>query len=182
MKKEQKRISELKKEAALKQDINAFFNQRDKTNRGDEGLAEDVAEQSEVELEIKQKLYENSLAIHPLPEHFEAMFNSVVLTARRNKVITDGGLILSQGTVDGVECDYQKIQKVLAIGPQVQQVKEGMEVSINFDNFKRLKSESMADKVNKNMVLNIPTVTIDYNEYIMLSERDIEYIVDARTN
>lgn len=170
-------VEKQKKAHDLKQDIQGFFPERDKTKRGLEGRIEDTKRVSEAELELEEILYDDSLIEVPVPEGIEPMFNSLFVTAKRNRLTTPGGLLISK-TVnsEGLEIDYQEIQTVMAVGPQVQQVKLGYSVVINYENFRKMKSEAMVDKVQKNTKLEIPTEVIDGVQYIVISERDIKYI------
>ena len=72
--------------------------------------------------------------------------------------------------------NIHKGQLVMAVGPQVQQLKKGMEVVVRFEDFRKMLSGSMAQKVNKESELNIPILTINDTDYIKVSERNIEYI------
>jgi co-chaperonin GroES (HSP10) len=170
-------VEKMKKKEDLKQDIAGFFGERDKTKRGLAGRIDDIAQLSEVELEIKEKVYEDSLIEVPVPKHIEPMFNSLLVTAKKNKVTTESGILLAQTVNDsGLEIDYQEIQTVMAIGPQTQQVQVGQSIVINFENFRSLRSDAMVDKVEKNTKLKVPIQRIEGVNYIMISERDIKYI------
>ena len=162
---------------ALTQDVSSYMQERDKTNRGTDGLLEDALKTSQAEFEVKKILYDNSIKDVELPENVEPMFNEVFLTARRNKLIGENGLWTSNSVgTEGLESDYQKVQLVMAVGPQVQQLKKGMEVVVRFEDFRKMLSGSMAQKVNKESELNIPILTINDTDYIKVSERNIEYI------
>ena len=112
------------------------------------------------------------------------MFNTLFLTARRNKVKTDSGLYLPTASFGGegatdLELDFSDIQKVLSAGPQVQQAVVGMEVKLNMENFKRKLSDTMAQKVNKEFEFFLPIEKINGIEYIKITERDISYISNS---
>lgn len=175
-------IEDLKEKEALKRDVSSFFSERDKNNTD---KSADVSEILNIEAELKQKLYEDSLKEVPLKKGVQPMFNTIFLSAKRNKVTTDSGLYLptasfGAGGETDLEIDYSDIQTVMAAGPQVQQAVVGMEIKITMDNFKRKLGDNMAQKVNKDYDFLLPVVNIDGQEYIKISERDIDYIVDTK--
>jgi len=162
----------------LKDDVKGYFAERDKNNRGGNGKIEDVVAVSKAEAEVKDLLYKVSMDIHPLPEGIEPMFNSIFLSAKRNKVRTSTGLMLAASLLDGgMEVDFQEVQTVMAHGPQVQQAKTGCEVVINFESMRVKIEDTMADKVNKESKINVPIIQIDGRDYINISERDLKYIL-----
>ena len=174
-------MSDIKKEVAkqkeakeLRDDIAGFFGERDKTKRGEDGKVEDMEELSKVELKIKEDLYQDSLKLVSIHDDVQPMFNGMFVSARRNAVTTESGVII---TDDAGESEYQEIQQVMAVGPQVQQCRVGMEVVVNFENYRMRLGETMAQKVRKDSELKIPVVTIDGKDYINVTERDIKYII-----
>lgn len=168
-------VAKGKKAADLQQDIQGFFKERDATNR--EGH-EDVSALSQVENELKESLYLDSLKEVPISVTIEPMFNTMFVTAKRNKVSTAGGILISKTeNKDGLEIEYQETQRVMAIGPQIQQASIGYQVVVNFEAFRQYTANNMAEKVTKKTRLEVPTVTIDGTDYLMISERDIKYII-----
>jgi hypothetical protein len=154
-----------------------FFAQRDSSVTD----IEQVLENESIE---KDRLYKESLKELPLKESVQPMFNSLFLTARRNKIKTDGGLFLPTASFSGegatdLELDFADIQKVLATGPQVAQAIVGMEVKLNMESFKRKLDSNLAQKINKEYAYVMPLEVIDGIEYIMISERDISYISNS---
>lgn len=171
-----------KKKQEFDDDINSYFQERDKNNRGSDGKSEDLNKENAAETEVRQILYNESLKTIPVPKTFGLMFSSVLLTARRNKVTTESGIVIAQEGYD-IDCDYQEVQEIVAIGPQIKNDKDGVrlgwEVAINFENFRSFRAEesgSMADKVNKTKELKIPIITINNIDYILIGDRDIKYI------
>lgn len=169
-----KEVERLKAKEDLRKDIEGFFEEKDKTKRGTEGIVEDMIHQSEEESKLHDMLYEASQKEHPINPEIEPMFNSLFITAKLNKKVNNG-IIISQAMVGDLECDYQEIQTVMAVGPQVQQAKVGRKVCVDFKNFLRQQTETMAQKVDKVKKLEVPIVTIDDVEYIHVSERDLKY-------
>lgn len=178
----EKEVEGLKNIKGLKDDVKGFFEERDRSSAG---KREDVSETLSIEVELKQKLYEDSLKEVPIKKEVQPMFNTIFLSAKRNKLTTDSGLYLptasfGAGAETDLEIDYSDVQTVMAAGPQVYQAVVGMEVKIIMENFKRKLSETMAQKVNKDYDFVLPVVFIDGQEYIKISERDIDYIVNTK--
>ena len=185
---EVKKDIENQKKAAEQKEAHAdFFSKRDKTNRGNNGLVHDASTVLNAEAEVKELLYQESLKEHPLPEGTEPMFNTLFLTARRNKLTNDAGVYLptasfgAAGSTD-LEQDFSSYQKVMAKGPQCQQVDVGMEIKINVDNFKRRIQEKLRDEIKENIQYEMPVVEVNGIEYIRISERDVDYIVNNKTD
>lgn len=178
-----KDVEQQKKKLDLDQDITSYFKERDISNRGNAGRIDDARNMSESEAEVKQMLYEASLEESKLPEGFQPMFNSLFLTARRNKIKTESGLVLTTALLGGNETDYQEIQTVLAAGPHVQQAFVGSEVCINFERLRMAKSDRLADRASdKESEIRVPITTIDGSDYIEISERDLKYILKSVPN
>ena len=157
-----------KKAAALDQDIKGFFKERDANKRD----GEDMSNISAVEQELKEALYKESLKEIKLPVGLEPMFNTLFTTAKRNKVSTAGGILITKTeNANGLEIEYQEVQKVMG------HAFVGSEVCINFESFRSYEGGSVANKVTKKTKLEVPTVTIDGTDYLMISERDLKYII-----
>tara|TARA_R110000772_G_scaffold62137_1_gene139614 strand:+ start:16593 stop:17168 length:576 start_codon:yes stop_codon:yes gene_type:complete len=181
-----KKDVELQKQKAQSNEVHKdFFTTRDKSKRGTAGLVEDSSEILSAEAEVKEMLYKASLKECPLPEGTEPMFNTMFLTARRNKLTNESGLYLptasfgAAGSTD-LEQDFAVVQKVMSVGPHCQQVCKGMEVKINVENFKRRVEGGMNRQVEAKFEYEMPLVVINDVEYIRISERDVDYIVDTK--
>jgi hypothetical protein len=170
-----KDLSNVKEKQAAEEGIKDFFKQRDSGNK--------VADTDNIlskEMNTKEELYKKSLEIETLPPHIKPLFSNVFLTARRNK-LTENGLYLptasfgSNGDTD-LEVDFSDTQIVLSTGGAVKEIQAGWEVVINVDNFKRRLSDTLAQKLNKDYVYELPVKEIEGVEYIYLSERDISYV------
>lgn len=175
-----------KAQEELKGDIQGYFMERDKTNRGLETKIQDETKISLAEAEVKELLYNDSLIEHPVPTTVKPMFNQIFVSAKRNKLRTESGLWTPTSSFglsgeSDVEVDYQDIQTVMAIGSQVQELLTGMEVKINFENFKRrTEGGNMRALVKKEFEYVVPVVNINGHEYIKISEREVEYISDTK--
>jgi co-chaperonin GroES (HSP10) len=178
-------VKQQKAQAALGADINTYFGERDKTNRGLETKISDAKETSAAEAEVKELLYEDSIKEFPIASTTKPMFNQIFISARRNKTKTESGLWLpsaSFGTEKETDSsiDYQSIQKVMAIGNQVQELAVGMEVKINYEMFKRKVEGNLSSVVRKEFEYVVPIIEINGHEYIKISEREVEYITDTK--
>lgn len=85
----------------------------------------------------------------------KVLFNSVYTTVEKRK----SNIILKDDAVDGYVLPWQK---VIAVGPHVENIKVGDTVLINIEKFKD----------------RLPGVEIKDNMYLALTERDIMYIYD----
>jgi hypothetical protein len=175
-----KDVEVAKREEAKDLGIQDFFIQRDKSNRGTEGLVEDAKQVVANESSIKEELYEKSLKVNKLPSHVVPMFGGIFLTARRNK-LSENGIYLptasyGKGSETDMDVDFADKQIVLACGPHVNQLAAGMEVRLNMDNFKKRLESTMAQKLNKEYEFILPIEIIEGVEYLYVSERDVKYI------
>ena len=166
-----------KNKADFSADIKGYFSERDKTINSGSGKKEDTREIAEAEAEVKDMLYKESLKTVSISPDIEPMFNTIFLTARRNRVRTDSGLLMASSLIDGnAQIDFAEKQIVMAAGPQVQQAVAGTEVVIDFESMRVKLSENMSQKVNKDSEIKIPLIVIDGVEYIHVSERNLKYI------
>lgn len=182
-------------QSELKGDMKSYFMERDKTNRGIGGKIEDTAAIAKEEAAEKNRLYMESQKLVTVPEQYSPMFNQVFLSAKRNKTQTDSGLLLPSSmlvggggkmSIEDVECDFENTQYIMAKGPQVQQVEVGMEVKLNFKNFETRQKDNRAGgemraMISKSTIIDIPVVIIEGVEYLKISERDIDYIINTNT-
>lgn len=109
------------------------------------------------------------------------MFNHLISTMEKYEedVTSIGGLIDTHKQKGSVK-EYQKI---VAVGPLVKDIKVGDLVLINPKKYRVLKHEegSMKDGVitdNPVVGYNIPTVEINNEQFMYLSDNDIEYVIE----
>ena len=164
-----------KDKVALDGDIQSFFGVRDKTNRGADGLAEDVAEISKAEMKTRQMLFDRSMKCPELDSNITPMFNSLFLSAKRNNMITSTGIILSNALDGNLELEYNEEQIVMAVGPNTG-VEKGWTVVVNFANFMEDAEDGMRQVANRKKKMVVPIITIDEHDYMHVSERDLSYI------
>jgi hypothetical protein len=180
----EKKLQEQKRNEARDLGITDFFNQRDRSARGADGLVNDATKTIVEESKVKQELYDKSQAVTSLPPHVQPLFSGVFLTAKRNKLIENGIYLptasFGKGSDTDMEMDFSEKQIVLRCGPNADQVEPGMEVVLNLDNFKKRLSDTMAQKVNKDYEYVLPIEVIDGVEYLHVVQRDLKYISDLR--
>lgn len=185
MKEVTKQVETQKSNEARDLGITDFFNQRDKSGRGADGLVDHATKVINEESERKQELYDKSQEVTSLPPQVQPMFTGVFLTARRNKLIENGIYLptasFGKGSDTDMEMDFSDKQIVLRCGPHADQLKPGMEVVINMENFKKRLSDTMAQKVNKDYEYDLPIEIIDGVEYLYITQRDVKYISDLRS-
>jgi hypothetical protein len=105
------------------------------------------------------------------------MFNYILTT----KEEYDGkesynGVIIPKGTL-------KEHQKVVAIGPMVRNINVGDIISINPKRFavtKYKKGELKGDieQMQKVVSYNIPEIELDHVKHLMITDQDIEYVVE----
>ncbi len=175
-----KDLERIKSNEARDLGVQDFFNKRDKSSRGSQGLIEDSSKVLGEETKIKQELFDASMNVNHIPSHIVPLFSGVFLTARRNKLMENGLYLptasFGKGTDTDMDVDFSDTQIVLACGPNANQVSPGMEVVINMDNFKKRLESSLAQKLNKEFEYILPIENIEGVEYLYLTERDIKYI------
>jgi hypothetical protein len=173
-------LEKMKRSEARDLGVQDFFNKRDKSARGSQGLIEDSSKVLGEETKIKQELFDASMNVNNIPSHIVPLFSGVFLTARRNKLMENGLYLptasFGKGTDTDMDVDFSDTQIVLACGPNANQVSPGMEVVINMDNFKKRLESSLAQKLNKEFEYILPIENIEGVEYLYLTERDIKYI------
>ena len=105
----------------------------------------------------------------------------VVLTANKyEKSQTIGGSsILDTHKMEGALKEYQT---VVAVGNLVRNIKEGDIVSINPKRYAVMKHQegSLKDGVitdNPVIRYNFPTIMLDHEEYLLLQDNDINYVI-----
>ena len=106
------------------------------------------------------------------------MFNRILVTSDKyEKDVTKGGVVtITAGTL-------KEYQKVIAVGSTVRDIKEGDTVIINPSRYavKKHKEGSLKDGV----VTDNPVITYNFNvvelngvPHLLLSDRDIEFVVE----
>lgn len=109
------------------------------------------------------------------------MFTKVVVTMDKYEapLFTDGGLIV-KGKLDG---DLKEYQKVVAIGNMVHEIKEGDLVKLNLIRYARTEHQDNSLKngiITDNPIISydIESIKMDGIEYLIIDDRDIEFIIE----
>jgi co-chaperonin GroES (HSP10) len=109
------------------------------------------------------------------------LYTGIITTANRYTSDTnvDGGILLDKNRLEGSVKEYQTVVKA---GSSVREVKVGDVVLINPSHYMKKKyndnslREDMVD--NPTIEINIPTVTMNDEEYFMIQENDVAYIIE----
>lgn len=105
-------------------------------------------------------------------------FSSVLVTMDKygKDEYNDGGITIAR------EGDLKFEQKVIAVGEFVKNISVGDLVYINISNYAKRKYEQ--DQIKEHLLhdeivgYTIPTVTMDGEDYLLLQDRDILYIIE----
>lgn len=111
------------------------------------------------------------------------MFTGIIITAKRyvGDIITDSGLVITN-KMDGQLNVYQT---VIAVGSLIKDIKPGDIVRVNFNRYAKAKhvpgkidagENTQAD--NMSYTYEIPMIPIDGEEYLLIQNNDIEYVVE----
>ena len=106
------------------------------------------------------------------------VFTRLITTADRyNENQMNGTLI----DVNKMEGRYKEYQKVVRVGSAVREVKEGDIILIDPSRYMKRKfsDNSLREDFVENPIveINIPTVTMEDEDYFMIDERDIAYVI-----
>jgi len=89
-----------------------------------------------------------------------------------------GGIIDTSKLKTGL----REYQKVIAVGPSCRSIKVGDMVCINPDRYaqRQYSPDSIKNDLLTNQVTryNFPMVTLDGEDYLLLDENDVEFIID----
>lgn len=118
------------------------------------------------------------------------MVNIKKIKARFNQVIATMDRYSDDDLSSEIIIDYSKVrnpikefQRVVAVGPMVRDINVGDLVMINPTRYTKVKHEEGSLKngvIGDNMVIayNFPTVEIDGEQYLKLSDQDIDFIIE----
>lgn len=107
------------------------------------------------------------------------VYTRLITTADRYKEDQSNGVLLDANKLEG---RYKEYQKVVKIGSSVREVSVGDTILIDPSKYMRRKYSDNSlrnDFVDNPIVeVNIPTVTMDGEDYFMIDERDIAYVIE----
>lgn len=106
-------------------------------------------------------------------------FTKVITTANKyeSDVVTKGGIIEASKT----EGNYKEYQTVVRVGNSVREVKPGDVVLIDPSRYvRKMYDNSIRDDMGANPVLtvSIPTVQMNDEDYFLIDDRDILYVIE----
>lgn len=106
------------------------------------------------------------------------VYTRLITTANKyEETQLNGGLI----DINKLEGRYKEYQTVVRVGSAVREVKEGDIVLIDPSRYMKRKfsDNSLREDFVENPIIeiNIPTVTMNEEDYFMIEERDIAYVI-----
>ena len=107
------------------------------------------------------------------------VYTKLLTTANRYDKSQKNGVLLDAKKLEG---RYKEYQTVVKVGSSVREVKEGEIVLIDPSRYMKRKynDNSLREDFVENPIIeiNMPTVTMDGQDYFMIDERDIAYIIE----
>ena len=113
------------------------------------------------------------------------MFTGIITTAKRyvgEQYASKGSLIIDTRKRDGSLNPYQT---VVSVGTSVRDIKEGDVVKLNFSRYAlaqhrpgKVDAAENLQSDDLNWAYEIPKIVIDDIDYLLLQDRDVEYIVE----
>lgn len=108
------------------------------------------------------------------------MYNYILTTKDEyDGTESENGVIIPKGTL-------KEYQKVIAVGPMVRTVEVGNLVAINpkryaVTKYKKDDIKGDIEHMQKVLTYNIPELELDHVKHLLITDQDIEYIVDEYT-
>lgn len=107
------------------------------------------------------------------------VYTRLITTANRYTESQKNGVLLDASKLEG---RYKEYQTVVKVGSSVREVKEGEVVLIDPSRYMKRKynDNSLREDFVENPIIeiNIPTVTMNGEDYFMIEERDIAYVIE----
>jgi len=112
-------------------------------------------------------------------KNIRPVYTRLLTTANRYTESQKNGVLLDASKLEG---RYKEYQTVVRIGSSVREVKEGEVVLIDPSRYMKRKynDNSLREDFVDNPIIeiNIPTVTMNGQDYFMIEERDIAYVIE----
>lgn len=106
------------------------------------------------------------------------VYTRLITTANKYKETQMNGNLIDVNKMEG---RYKEYQTVVRVGSAVREVKEGDVVLIDPSRYMKRKfsDNSLREDFVENPIveINIPTVTMNDEDYFMIEERDIAYVI-----
>lgn len=107
------------------------------------------------------------------------VYTRLITTANRYTESQKNGVLLDASKLEG---RYKEYQTVVKVGSSVREVKEGEVVLIDPSRYikRKYNDNSLREDFVENPIIeiNIPTVTMNGEDYFMIEERDIAYVIE----
>ena len=107
------------------------------------------------------------------------VYTRIITTANRYEETQMNGNLIDVNKLEG---RYKEYQTVVRVGSSVREVKEGDIILIDPSRYMKRKfsDNSLREDFVENPIveINIPTVTMNDEDYFMIEERDIAYVIE----
>ena len=107
------------------------------------------------------------------------VYTRIITTANRYEETQMNGNLIDVNKLEG---RYKEYQTVVKVGSSVREVKEGDVILIDPSRYMKRKfsDNSLREDFVENPIveINIPTVTMNDEDYFMIEERDIAYVIE----
>ena len=107
------------------------------------------------------------------------VYTRIITTANRYEETQMNGNLIDVNKLEG---RYKEYQTVVKVGSSVREVKEGDIILIDPSRYMKRKfsDNSLREDFVENPIveINIPTVTMNDEDYFMIEERDIAYVIE----
>ena len=111
-------------------------------------------------------------------KNIRPVYTRLITTANKYEETQMNGNLIDVNKMEG---RYKEYQTVVRVGSAVREVKEGDVVLIDPSRYMKRKfsDNSLRDDFVENPIveINIPTVTMNDEDYFMIEERDIAYVI-----
>jgi len=114
----------------------------------------------------------NQKKVNKSVSKIKPMFNKILVTANEIKV---GNIILVSGDDKGLD----EVQTIVSTGPHAAEgLKPNVKVKLDFVAYTKLKNKDYHDKIEEKYILMIPTVETPEGKFLLMNDRDVEYIIE----
>ena len=91
--------------------------------------------------------------------------------------------VIKHGVIREAKGSLKELQEVLSVGPAVKELKKGSIIKLNLDRYEVRKykpgsiKESMEQHMEQSTSYNVPTVTINDQTFLLITDQDYDYEV-----
>lgn len=113
-----------------------------------------------------------------IPRKIRPMTNHIVTTMDRYEDVENKSALVDPTKIAGIVKD---VQKVIAVGPHVRDVKIGDYVRICPDRYIKVKhnlSDDLMEDKEMEIKINFPVVDLEDGRYLFLFDSDVDYVIE----